>query len=100
MRFETTSHGQEMQIKLQERLSFSDHAKFRDVLDRIGKAAPKSCTFDLSELESVDSAALGMLMIAHDQSRKQGWSMTLKSPRDGVMKVLQLACFDKILTIA
>lgn len=99
MRVEITNFAENVQVKLMDRMSFSDHTAFREVLGSIAKAKPRSCTFDLSGLISVDSAALGMFMVAHDQAVKQGWSMALRAPQDQVNKILKLACFDKILTI-
>lgn len=100
MRFEVTSHADNLEIRLKERMSFGDHARFREILSTIHKAAPKRCVFDMSELVSVDSAALGMLMIAHDQASKEGWSLALRAPQQQVKRILELACFDKILAIS
>ena len=99
MRVEITTLSENVQVRLMERMSFSDHTQFREVLAGIAKTRPKTCVFDLSGLVSVDSAALGMFMVAHDQAQKQGWAMSLRSPQDQVRKVLQLACFDKIIKI-
>jgi len=100
MRVEITTLSENVQVRLMERMSFSDHTQFREVLAGIAKTRPKTCVFDLSGLVSVDSAALGMFMVAHDQAQKQGWAMSLRSPQDQVRKVLQLACFDKIIKIS
>lgn len=99
MRLETIRQDTTLQVRFQDRMSFSDHGLFRDMLTNIRKAAPKTCIFDLSELVSVDSAGLGMLIIAHEASKKEGWALTLQKPQPHVMKLLELSCFDKILTI-
>ncbi len=99
MQFDVKTMPEDIEIRLKERLTFSDHARFREVLTLIRKASPKRCVFDLSELVAVDSAALGMLMIAHDQARKEGWALSLRAPQGQVRRILELACFDKILAI-
>lgn len=100
MKYEVKSGQEHVEIRLKERMSFNDHGRFREVLNSIRKATPKACIFDLSELSSVDSAALGMLMIAHDQAKQDGWSMSLRAPQAQVRRILELACFDKILNMA
>lgn len=100
MRIETRTMDKTVCVKMKERMSFSDHALFRDVLADIRKTTPQSCILDMSELSSIDSAGLGMLMIAHEESKKGGWALTLQAPQQHVRKLLQLACMDKILTIS
>jgi anti-anti-sigma factor len=100
MRIESRKEDTAFRIKLQERMSFSDHSVFRDLLSEISKAKAQSAIFDLSELISIDSAGLGMLMIALEESRKSGWALSLKAPQGHVRKLLELACFDKLIPIA
>lgn len=99
MRIETSKQDTTIRIKLQDRMSFGDHGLFREVLTTIRHAAPKACVLDLSGLVSVDSAGLGMLMIAHEASKKEGWSLSIQGPQPQVLQLLELTCFDKILTI-
>lgn len=99
MRAELTKTNQEMKVKLHERLAFSDHTKFRELLTSIDREQPTHCVFDLSELISIDSAGLGMLMIAHQQSEKSGWKLSLQAPKGHVKQLLELSRFDKIIPI-
>ncbi|CAN1557957.1 SpoIIAA Anti-anti-sigma regulatory factor (antagonist of anti-sigma factor) [Rhabdaerophilaceae bacterium] len=99
MRIETSISDTLIRIKLIDRMSFSDHGNFRDMLEAVKKAAPQQCILDMSGLTSVDSAALGMLMIAHEASKKGGWQLELTAPKPNVRKLLELAHFDKILTV-
>lgn len=99
MRIESRKDDTTYRVKLQERMTFSDHGPFRDLLSDIGKAKTQTAVFDLSELVSIDSAGLGMLMIALEESRKNGWSLSLKAPQGHVRKLLELACFDKLIPI-
>jgi HptB-dependent secretion and biofilm anti anti-sigma factor len=99
MRIESRKEDSGYRVKLQERMSFSDHSVFRDLLIEISKAKAQNAVFDLSELVSIDSAGLGMLMIALEESRKGGWALSLRSPQGHVRKLLELACFDKLIPI-
>ena len=99
MRIESRKEDAAFRVKLQERMSFSDHSAFRDLLTDISRNKAKTAVFDMSELISIDSAGLGMLMIALEESRKGGWSLSLKAPQGHVRKLLELACFDKLIPI-
>lgn len=99
MRLDTIKQDTTVQVRFHERMSFSDHGIFREMLTKVRQAGAKSCVFDLSELVSVDSAGLGMLIIAHEAAQKEGWKLTLQKPQPQVMKLLELSSFDKILTI-
>jgi HptB-dependent secretion and biofilm anti anti-sigma factor len=100
MRVETRKDDSDLRIKLQDRMSFSDHGRFRELLTTIDQAAPSRCIFDMSELVSIDSAGLGMLMIAHEHAQKNGWALSLHAPQGHVRQLLQLSCFDRIMTIS
>jgi anti-anti-sigma factor len=99
MRVETKTEGSHFEAKLGDRMGYSDHGAFRSLLQEIGKAAPKTCRLDLSGLESIDSAGLGMFMIARDEARKDGWSLTIRCPKGQVRSLLELCNFDKLITI-
>lgn len=99
MRIESRKEDQNFRVKLQERMTFSDHSQFRDLLTEISRAKAHSAIFDMSDLVSIDSAGLGMLMIALEESRKGGWALSLRAPQGHVRKLLELACFDKLIPI-
>jgi len=99
MQIEKSVRESAFEVKLKDRMTFSDHAPFRALLDDVVNARAKACVFDLSGLTAIDSAGLGMLAIALDMSKKRGWQMTIRSPRGQVKSLLELSKFDKLLTI-
>ena len=99
MQFEKTLKDAALEVRLKERMTFSDNGTFRTLLDDIVKAGAKKCVFDLSGLESIDSAGLGMFVIALDQGKKHGWTLALRSPKGQVKSLLELAKFSKLVTI-
>ena len=64
MLYNMSTHGDEVVVRLSEALIFEDHERFREVLGELSKTKCKRCVLDLSSVTSVDSAGLGMLMIA------------------------------------
>lgn len=99
MRIETTIRGSVLEARLSDNMSFADHSAFRALLSEISKTGARSCIFDLSGLNSIDSAGLGMFMIAREEAQKSGWTITLRSPKGHVKSLMELGKFDKLLTI-
>lgn len=54
---------------------------------------------DLAEVAYVSSAGLRVLLMAAKQAKAGGSAFALAAPQPGVMEVLQVSGFDKILTI-
>jgi len=99
MHSESQLNGDVFKAAIKDRLTFSDHAEFRKLLDQVNKSGAHKCVFDLSKLAAVDSAGLGMFIIALQESKKSGWSLTLRAPQERVLALMTLAKFDKMLTI-
>lgn len=99
MKIETQKTGDCMTARLGDRMTFSDHGPFRAFLESVSKSGAQRCLIDLSDLKSVDSAGLGMFVIAQEEARKNGWSLKLKGPQGHVKQLLELARFDKLIAI-
>jgi anti-anti-sigma factor len=79
--------------------TFKDHHSFRALLDQLKTSPSGRRVLDLSHLEFLDSAALGMLLIADDEAKSGGWALTLRRPTSEIAKLIELACMDSLFTI-
>ncbi len=95
----TTTDGR-LTIALSEKLTFEDHNNFRELLKLVNSNEHRSCTIDLKDLETIDSAGLGMLMIAFETAEKAGMQFQLAKPQGQVEKLLEISEFDKVMSIA
>jgi HptB-dependent secretion and biofilm anti anti-sigma factor len=86
-------------ISLAEKLTFEDHENFRDLLRLISEGDHRSCIVDLSNLHAIDSAGLGMLMIAFETAEKQGLNFSLSKPTGQVERLLEISEFNKVMPI-
>jgi len=86
-------------VSLSDRLSFADHGMFRKLLEDYAALEAKTFVLELSGLKSIDSAGLGMFMIALDVARKKGGALTLRGAQGHVKSLLLLGRFDKLLKI-
>lgn len=95
---QTTSTGQEIQLK--GRFTFADHENFRNVVQTMEDPnANKRIVFDLSGLEFVDSAGLGMFLIARETAERRKLQLVLRGAQGQVKRMLDLGRFDALFTI-
>ena len=86
-------------LALNGAFTFKDHHSFRAVLDVLKSGTGARRVLDLSRLEFLDSAALGMLLVADDEAKRAGWSLTLRHPPTQIARLMELAAMDTLLTI-
>jgi anti-anti-sigma factor len=87
------------QARLSERLSFGDNGVFRRLLEEMLAAKTAHWVLDVSGLSSVDSAGLGMFIIAMENAKKAGASLVLKAPNEHVRKLIELSKMDKLIRV-
>jgi anti-anti-sigma factor len=99
MHVETRIDDATFNVRMSDRMTFSDHIAFRELLQKVEQSGARSCVLDLSGLISIDSAGLGMLVIAKETAAKQGWSLIVRGPQGHVKALLELGRFERMLTI-
>ena len=63
-------------------------------------AVTKSCTVDLTELEYISSAGLGVLLMTQKRLSNQGTKLKLVNINPHIKDILRYAGFDKLFEIA
>ncbi|KKJ75578.1 hypothetical protein WH95_17605 [Kiloniella litopenaei] len=79
--------------------TFTDHPIFRDMIDEAVKTGARSIQLDLQEVEYIDSAGLGMFLVANERSGEEGWKFSISNPREKVQKMFTLAKLETIVPI-
>ena len=87
------------QAKLSEKITFSDLDGFREMVRHMVESCSEQNIMDLSAVEFIDSAGLGMLLLARDEMSKKAANLTLKSPQGQVQKMFSVARFDQMFDI-
>ncbi|MBP2313712.1 STAS domain-containing protein [Azospirillum soli] len=90
---------QEAVVRLRGRLTFNDHAKLRALIREMLQNKAKRQILDLSALEFVDSAGIGMLLIAREEMANADKLLVLRAATGQVKRVLTVAQLNKIVTI-
>jgi anti-anti-sigma factor len=79
--------------------TFADHAAFRDVAGRLLQTKDETVIINLSQLQFIDSAGLGMLLIARDEVGKSNRKLVLAQPQGQVKRMFAVTKFDQLFTI-
>ena len=86
-------------IKIQGVLTFDDHEKFKGVVKSITTEDAKEIVINLSETKMIDSAGIGMLLLANDRAKKVGKTVKLSGVSGHVAKVVELSKIDQLISI-
>ena len=78
--------------------TFTDHIAFREIADRMA-ATNETVVIDLTNLEFVDSAGLGMLLIAREEAAKASRTLILRGAKGQVKRMFGLTKFDTLFTV-
>ena len=93
------SRDQETVVRLRGRLTFNDHAKLRALIREMLQLSTTRQVLELSSLEFVDSAGIGMLLIAREEMANVDKKLILRGAQGQVKRVLTVAQLNKIVTI-
>lgn len=99
MRVSTSVRNDVFEASLSDRLSFSDNSAFRKLLDDMLASKTRRWVLDVGNLSAVDSAGLGMFIIAQDTAKKAGLTLTLRNPNEYVRNLIELSKMDKLIQI-
>ncbi len=86
-------------VSISGELTFADYVTFREVADRLLKVNGNSIVIELSQLEFIDSAGLGMLLIARDEALKANQSVILRNPQGQVKRIFSATKFKSLFTV-
>jgi len=84
---------------LSGRFTFSDHQAFQNIINSIKNAEAPSIAIELSRLEFIDSAALGMFLVARDEAKKNKTDLKLVAPAGHVQKMFNISNFYGLFNI-
>lgn len=99
MKYEITDDEAGPTLMLRDQLTFADREVFDAVIDKLVARQRARMVVDLSALDYMDSAGLGMLLTLRDRAERAGADVLLRRPKSEVRELLVLACFDTLFTI-
>ncbi len=97
MDYQINDRGGDAHVKFTGDITFSENVNFRQLLKDIAELNLKSCEFDLSGVDMVDSAGLGMFLIAREQATTAGWKLSVSGAKGHVASMLKLTKLSDLL---
>lgn len=98
MEIQISETGDTVNASIRGNLNFQDHVAFNEFLARI-QDKKRHVTFDLSGLDMIDSAGIGMLFLAHKIIQKSQGSMALKNPNGQVKRVFDITSISREIRV-
>ncbi|WP_203291349.1 STAS domain-containing protein [Maricaulis parjimensis] len=99
MDFKAQTEADAVIVTLNGVLTFDDHETFRGVVTAIVDANVSTAILDLSGLTMIDSAGIGMLLLANDRATKQDKTLRLRGVTGHVAKVVELSRLEQLIPI-
>lgn len=96
MNYKTVALKNGKEVLISGSFTFRDHDTFFEIVAMIKTGYDKKVVLNMAECDFLDSAALGMLVIAHDEALAKGVNLTLKGATGKVKDVLYAARFDTL----
>ena len=97
MDYKIKNEGGKVQVVFTGDITFSENVSFRQLLKDISEQKVTSCNFDLAAVDMVDSAGLGMFLIAREQAETAGWKLTVSGAQGHVASMLKLTKLSDLL---
>lgn len=92
-------HADHVEIKLSGELTFSSYREFQETMRSATSSGKNACIIDMSSVEAIDSAGIGMLLFANDESKQTNMALTLRGPQGPVKTVLEHTKIDEVIPI-
>ncbi len=78
-------------------ITFSENSGFRRMLTSLAEHDFEVCEMDVSKVERIDSAGLGMFLIAKEQADSAGWKISVVGAQGHVQSMLKLTKLSDLL---
>jgi anti-anti-sigma factor len=92
---------QKATITLQGRFDFTQHKIFREVTQKVLELPDlKIIELNMQGVDYLDSSALGILLLLRDRALPKGLNLRITGCREPILKIFEVANFDKLFTIS
>lgn len=86
-------------VTMRGKFTFNDHPIFREILQHIASDEAQKIVFHMAQVEFVDSAALGMLLLARDEAEKHKKHLVISGSVGQVKKMFDMANFSTLFNM-
>lgn len=87
-----------LNVSLYGKFTFVEHEAFRIILGKLQDSEIEGVVLNLKGVEFIDSAAMGMLLLARDEAGRQEKELLLAGAGGQVRKMFDMANFQNLFT--
>jgi anti-anti-sigma factor len=87
------------QVALSGEFTFTDHVSFKDLVTRLIEADLPQIVIDLTKLDFIDSAGLGMLLLVREAAGKASRKVVLRGPHGQVKRMFDITKFNMLFAV-
>lgn len=98
MDFKTIRTDAVPEIRLSGRMEFTDHDRLVEIVTELNELRASRVVLDLSQLEFIDSAGLGMLLILQEEAESGNTKLIVRGAAGDVRRSIELARLSEIIT--
>lgn len=85
------------EVSLDGQLTFDANDDFRIIIDAMEKDGVEACTLDLAQVSFIDSAGLGLLVLANNAATRRNIRLTMRHPQGQVREMIEISEFHTII---
>jgi Anti-anti-sigma regulatory factor (antagonist of anti-sigma factor) len=100
MDFRVRVSPESVEVLLTGRLEFTDHDSLPDIVQLLDDPGGPRMVLDMSGLDFIDSAGLGMLLILQDEAEQRNIKLIVQGAHGDVQRSIELARLNEIISIA
>ncbi len=95
MEYIYTENEETMELKLKGKFTFTDNNTFLSFFEK----NYNTIIIDLAEIDFIDSAALGVLLLTRDKCNKASIKLVLRNPVGQVQQMFKISKFNELFNI-
>lgn len=100
MKYDLSDTAGSLRAAMSGRFTFADVSAFKEMIGHIRAARGRRFVVDLAAVEFIDSAAMGMLLMARDTAAAEAVPLALVGAQGQVLRILQVAKFESLFDMA
>lgn len=99
MQYATTVENNALNVTLSDSFTFRDNGEFRNLMSEIETQNVGEIICNVSGVDFVDSAALGMFLLMRDIAEKKNANVVLKGASGQVQKMFEVSKFSQLFIV-
>lgn len=93
------NEGNRSEVALRGQFTFFDTTLFAKIRDMFTVAGTAHVVLNFRDVDFIDSAALGMLLLAREEAEQKNVRLVLAQPSRAVEKAFRISAFDTLFEI-